>query len=226
MLPSSVSLRRPHNRRKRARSPPAPPLCIGPEWHRLHRFPLLTVSAAVAGVSPNVNASEQGNSSACGEWTAHHDGSTGGMFLFNSSTNATKTLLDSPTRLADGKARRDVVAGNAVEGVEERKCRRFCEGLKSKHVLPSPSPQSVQRAWLQSTIAALPSPEVPVAEPLRSTDDLPPPQSASPPPPLGRAAASLGRPRRRQRPPPLQVPGLAGARGARPRAESPHMKTT
>ena len=105
------------------------------------------------------------------------------MFLFNSSTNATKTLLDSPTRLADGKARRDVVAGNAVEGVEERKCRRFCEGLKSKHVLPSPSPQSVQRAWLQSTIAALPSPEVPVAEPLRSTDDLPPPQSASPPPP-------------------------------------------
>ena len=199
MLPSSVSLRRRHNRRKRARSPP---LCIGPEWHRLHRFPLLTVSAAVAGVSPNAN----------GSWTAHHDASTGEMFLFNSSTNATKTLLDSPaqqalsTRLADGEARRNVVAGNAVEGVEERKCRRLCERLKSKRVLPSPAPQSVQRAWLQSTIAALPSPEVPVAEPLRSTDDLPPPQSASPPPPLGRAAAYLGRRRRRQRPPPLQVP--------------------
>ena len=99
-----------------------------------------------------------------------------------------------------------MVAGNAVEGVEERKCRRLCERLKSKRVLPSPAPQSVQRAWLQSTIAALPSPEVPVAEPLRSTDDLPPPQSASPPPPLGRAAAYLGRRRRRQRPPPLQVP--------------------
>ena len=202
MLPSSVSLRRRHNRRKRARSPPAPPLCIGPEWHRLHRFPLLTVSAAVAGVSPNANA-----------WTAYHDASTGGMFLFNSSTNAAKTLLDSPAQqalstrgLADGVARRDVVAGNAVEGVEERKCRRLCERLKSKRALPSPAPQSVQRAWLQSTIAALPSPEVPVAEPLRSTDDLPPPQSASPPPPLGRAAAYLGRRRRRQRPPPLQVP--------------------
>ncbi|EOD20852.1 hypothetical protein EMIHUDRAFT_368968 [Emiliania huxleyi CCMP1516] len=141
------------------------------------------------------------------------------MFLFNSSTNATKTLLDSPaqqalsTRLADGEARRNVVAGNAVEGVEERKCRRLCERLKSKRVLPSPAPQSVQRALLQSTIAALPSPEVPVAEPLRSTD-LPPPQSASPPPPLGRAAASLGR-RRRQRPPPLQVPhDLEGGREA------------